>query len=596
MPVRYFPYSVYWRTGILAFRRVDCNSHFEELSRGSRRAFLKLIAASVPAFVTTEGLRAARLRSAPAEVETHPAERPAKFIDPLPIPRRMEPHGKRGDTVLYRVRMMEFERRLHSQLGPGKLWGYEGASPGPVLEARCGAPIEIEWLNELPREHLFPVDAHLHGCTPPTPAVRTVPHVHGARTDSASDGLPENWFTPGHSAVYRYPNRQRAATLWYHDHAGGIARLNLYAGLAGFYFLRDEREFRMNLPSGEYEVPLMLQDRTCNDQGRLVYAPTQDDGSSLPPGRWGPQFFGELPVVNGVVSPFLEVEPRRYRLRVVNAANARFFNLYMNLAKSPTDIPSLVSFHQIGSDGGLLRSAAELQHLLLGPAERGDLIVDFSGVEGRTVTLSNNAPSPYPGWDSLNLIHPPLLELMQFRVTRPLSRTAKAFDMAPAMTLPRLDPAQSARTRDFVLTEKVDANGKSLGMLINGKSYDEPTTEFPKLGSMEKWRFINTTDDSHPMHLHLVQFQILERQGYDYGAFLQGKLEFSGAPRPPAPNELGWKDTAVVNPRDVLTILVPFEGFAGKFAFHCHLAEHADNEMMRPFEVVAADANPSSHA
>ena len=537
-----------------------------------------------------ESLRAAQLRNAPVNREVHAPEQLAKFIDPLPIPRRMEPHGKRGDAVLYRVCMVEFERRMHSQLGPAKLWGYEGECPGPIFEARCGVPVEVEWRNELPTQHLFPVDAHIHGCMPPIPAVRTVPHLHGSRTDSVSDGLPENWFTPGHSAVYHYPNQQRAATLWYHDHTGGITRLNLYAGLSGFYFLRDAWEFRANLPSGDYEIPLMLQDRTFNDLGRLVYAPTQDDGNNLPPGVWGPQFFGELPVVNGAVYPFLEVEPRRYRLRVLNAANSRFFNLYLNLAKSPTDVPSLVSFHQVGSDGGLLAAPAELQRLLLGPAERADLIVDFSRLEGRTVTLSNNAPSPYPGWDQLDPLHPPLLELMQFRVIRPLSRAAKVFDMPPPLPLPRLDPAQSVRTRDFVLTDKMDANGKSLGMLINGKGYDEPTTEFPKLGSVEKWRFINTTDDSHPMHLHLVQFQILERRGYDYGAFLQGRLEFRGEPRPPAPNEAGWKDTAVINPGEVLTILVPFEGFAGKYVYHCHLAEHADNDMMRPFEVVAAGA------
>ena len=155
----------------------------------------------------------------------------------------------------------------------------------------------------------------------------------------------------------------------------------------------------MNLPSGDYEIPLLLQDRTLDEQGQLVYAPTNEDGQKLPPGVWGPEFFGDLPVVNGAIYPYLEVEPRRYRLRVLNGANSRFFNLFFNLAKQPTDIPSLVTFHQIGTDGGFLPNPVALNKVLLGPAERADLIVDFSGLEGRIVTLSNNAPAPFPGWD-----------------------------------------------------------------------------------------------------------------------------------------------------------------------------------------------------
>jgi spore coat protein A, manganese oxidase len=174
-------------------------------------------------------------------------------------------------------------------------------------------------------------------------------------------------------------------------------------------------------------------------------------------------------------------------------------------------------------------------------------------------------------------------------VSLPASSTGKAFGMPSTVSLPRLDPSQSVVTRDFVLSERTDTQGRSLGVRINDKGYDDPVAEFPKLGSMEKWRFINMTDDAHPMHLHLVQFQILERQGFNFGAFLQGKLEFVGTRRPPAANEAGWKDTAVVNPRDVLTLLVRFEGYTGRYLYHCHMLEHEDNDMMRPYEVVAAD-------
>jgi spore coat protein A len=556
----------------------------------TRRDFLKLCMASAPAVVLrnhTEAPSALTLQTGPIAKRT--PVRVDRFVDPLPIPQPIKPHAARGQTDLYRVRMVEFERRLHSHLPPALLWGYEGQYPGPIFEAMRGKPIEVEWRNELPRQHLFPIDPNIHGAMS-APAVRTVPHLHGSRTTSESDGLPEKWFAPGQSAVYHYPNEQQAATLWYHDHALGITRLNVYAGLSGFYLLRDAQEQGMNLPSGDYEIPLLLQDRTVDDQGRLVYEPTNEDGTKAPVGVWGPEFFGELPVVNGAIYPYLNVEPRRYRFRVLNGANSRFFNLYLNLARRPTDIPAIVSFHQIGSDGGLLANPVELNKLLLAPAERADLIVDFTGLEGRAVMLSNDALSPYPGWTSLRAQHPPLNELMEFRVTLPLAAAAKAFSMPSAVSVPRYDSAQAVTSRDFVLTERMDAQGKSLGVRINDKGYDDAVTEMPKLNSLEKWRFINMTDDAHPMHLHLVQFQILERQGFDMGAFTQGRLQLVGKPRPPAPNEAGWKDTAVVNPRDVLVVLVRFEGYTGRYVFHCHMLEHEDNDMMRPYEVVAAES------
>ena len=206
--------------------------------------------------------------------------------------------------------------------------------------------------------------------------------------------------------------------------------------------------------------------------------------------------------------------------------------------------------------------------------------------------MSNNAPVPFPGWDMSGATHEALYEFMQFRVTLPLSGTAKAFSLPPSFAFTKLDEAASIATRDFVLSEEVDDKGHSLGVRINGKGYDDPVTEFVKLGSMEKWRFINTTEDAHPMHVHLIQFQILHRQGFNAIAFQSGKLELEGAPRPPQPNEAGWKDSAIVNPRDVLTIIARFEGYTGRYVFHCHMLEHEDNDMMRPFEVVPQEPEP----
>ena len=563
-----------------------------------RRAFLKLCAGSLPAMALAECLNADCVANiaaiAPAYRTPATIER---FIDPLPIPKRIAPYEAHKGMARYRIRMLECRQQMHSQLPPTQLWGYEGQYPGPIIEASRGTPVEVIWENRLPVEHLFAVDPHIHGAMPPTPAVRTVPHLHGARSRSESDGLPEKWFTPGTAARYSYPNDQQATTLWYHDHAVGITRLNVYAGLSGFYLLRDDEERGRSLPSGNYEIPLLLQDRTLDDSGQLVYSPTHEDGKTLPPGVWGPEFFGRLPVVNGAIYPYLQVEPRPYRLRLLNGANSRFFNLFFNLANRPTDIPSLVSFQQIGTDGGFLPSPVSLIKLLLGPAERADLIVDFTGLEGKVVTLSNSGAAPFPGWEMMTMHHAPLYELMQFQVTLPIAGNATSHATPPSGSFSRLDHSSSTTTRDFVLTEQLDSQGRSLGVRINNKGYDDPVTEIVKLDSTEKWRFINTTDDAHPMHLHLVQFQILERQGFNPAALLNGRLELVGTPRPPSPNEAGWKDTAIVNPRDVLTIVIRFEGYTGRYVFHCHMLEHEDNDMMRPYEVVADEGkNDPDHA
>lgn len=218
-----------------------------------RRDFLKLSVAS--SFILTHGADAVDRIVQPLYRTPDTLDR---YIDVLRIPRRLLSYGTHGDKSLYRVRMVEFTQQMHSQLPPTKSWGYEGQYPGPLIEAQRGRPIEIQWENHLPSDHIFAVDPHLHGAIPPAPQVRTVPHLHGSRTRSESDGLPEKWFTPGFSARYQYPNEQEAATLWYHDHAVGITRLNVYAGLSGFFLLRDAKERGMQLPAGDYEIPLIL--------------------------------------------------------------------------------------------------------------------------------------------------------------------------------------------------------------------------------------------------------------------------------------------------------------------------------------------------
>ncbi len=565
--------------------------------RMDRREFLKRCSLTIPA-LTIPGYGRLLLNPPSAATASKASMRTPetldRYIDPLPIPAKLKPFGTSKDGLHYRVRMMEVQQKLHSQLPPTRLWGYEGKYPGPTIEAWRNQAISVRWENQLPARHLFEVNArndsamlaHQMRLSHSAPQVRAVTHLHGARNRSQDDGLPENWYTPGHSVTFHYPNEQQATTLFYHDHALCITRLNVYAGLSGFYLLRDEQEQKLNLPSGQYEIPLVLQDRSLDERGQLVYSPTDETGEKLPPGVWGPEFFGDLPVINGAIYPYLEVEPRRYRLRVLNGANSRFFDLLFNLSKSVYSIHEPVRFLQIGSDGGLLPSPVPLTNVLLAPAERADLIIDFSGLEGKTITLCNTAAAPFPGWE-LRKIHPEALnEIMQIRVTRLLSKADKSSRAAWSIPFTRLDAASATRTRDFVLQEELDPAGHSLGMKINGKGYDDPVTESVKLGSVEKWRFINLTDDTHPMHVHLVQFQIVERQGFDILKFRQGKLELIGRPRLPAANEAGWKDTVRVDPGEVLTIIARFEGYAGRYVYHCHVLEHEDHDMMRPYEVI----------
>ncbi len=557
-----------------------------------RRDFVKLLSIGVSGLLIPARGQARRLLAAQKPSPPKPGyegiDRLLKFVDPLPIPSRLQPVRKNKGKLEYKVRMMQFQQRLHSQLPPATLWGFEGKYPGPVIEAVTNEPVSIEWMNQLPEKHLFEIDTKIHGAMPPAPAVRTVAHLHGARTASEDDGLPEKWIQPGHSATYHYPNQQRAATLWYHDHALGITRLNNYAGLAGMYLLRDEQEKQLNLPAGPYEIPLVVQDRLLNDEGHLIYAASSMAHARLAPGVWGPEFFGNVPVINGAIFPFLEVEPRRYRFRVVNASNSRFFSLFFSDPALPFSTVAM-KFFQIGSDGGLLPEPVEVTSTMLAPAERADLIVDFSGHAGKKFIVSNYASAPFPGTgnDESPMKAAPLQQLMEVRVSARLRGSDESAKPAWSIPFERLQTETAVKTRELVLYESLDAQQNSLGVKINRVGYDDPVTESPKLNTTEIWRFINTTDDTHPMHLHLVQFQILERQSFEIQKYMDsGVIQYKSKPRPPEKNEMGWKDTVRVNPGEVTSIIVPFQGFTGKYVYHCHMLEHEDNDMMRPFQVM----------
>jgi spore coat protein A len=512
--------------------------------RFTRRDFL---AAGLIATASPRGLSAAALQ--PGQL--------APFVDALPIPPLARPHKSRGKIPVYRISMGEFESKVHRDLPPTRQWGYEGCSPGPTFETQSGEPLIVEWVNALPAKHLLPVDRNLMGCEEGTPEVRAIAHVHGASCPPESDGYPENWFVPGKSLTVTYPNRQDAAMLWYHDHAMGITRLNTYAGLMGLFFVRSAQESALNLPGGQFEIPLVLCDRSFRSDGRLDYPV-----SPIPGAPWVDECTGEFTLINGKLLPYLEVEARRVRLRVVNASNSRFYRLSLS-DKHP--------MLQIGTDQGLLAAPVTTGSLTLAPGERADLIVDFAAAAGTSIVL-NNGFAP----------------LMQFRVTR--GRTEDS-TMVPAAlrAVRRIPESESVRTRVLSLGEHHDHLGNATQMLLNGMHWHMPVTENPVLNSTEIWTLVNVTEDSHPIHLHLVRFQILDRRRFDVGLYETNRqLRYLGEPEPPEPHEAGWKDTVRAHGQMVTRIIIRFEGYAGRYVWHCHNLEHEDNEMMRPYDVLPA--------
>jgi spore coat protein A len=486
------------------------------------------------------------------------------FVDALPIPRVMKPTAMRahpeqaGQQIpYYRMAMREVRQKVHRDLAPTRMWSFVDSFPGPTIETHSGQAMIVEWANELPARHFLPIDHTLHGAERSLPEVRSVVHLHGGRTPAASDGYPEEWVVPGKSQTCFYPAKQDAALLFYHDHSMGLNRLNIYAGMQGLFVVRDAQEAALKLPSGKYEVPLLLADRLLRKDGQLVYPVSEH-----PDRPWVPEVFGNAILVNGKLLPYLEVEPRRYRLRIMNGSNGRFYRV------------SLENKHEmqvIGNDQGLLSAPVAVKRVPLAPAERVDIVIDFAAMAGTHVKLVSDS-----------------FDIMKFRVA---AKGAADTSVLPATLRPplRLDEKTAVRTRRLTLDERMDDIQRSMGMLLNNTPWHAPITETPTLGTTEIWELVNLTDDSHPIHLHLVRLQILDRRRLDTFEYQsKGTLRFTGPVQLPEGFEAGWKDTVRADPGMVTRILVPFEGYAGRYVWHCHILEHEDNEMMRPYEVLPA--------
>jgi spore coat protein A len=515
--------------------------------------------------------------------------------------------------------------RTGRQLSTG-VWAYSTPTqravyPGYTFQVRRGQVIQVRYSNRLQKQTYtpdVPVDQTLHWADPlnggnPANTVYTGPvplvtHQHGGDTQSLSDGLPDAWQTPGalqtgrlFQPLYTYDNRQEAAHLWYHDHAVGVTRLNAYMGLAGNYIIRDDNEDALGLPSYPYEVALVIQDKTFLANGELFYAAdgaAEEGYENAPRPTHLPENFGDTILVNGVAWPVLEVEPRKYRFRVLNASDSRVYDLALSNG---------APFVQIGSDLGLLNSPVSIGTVSIAPGERMDVVIDFSRMRGQTVIVKNSANAPYPGGDPVD---PDTTgKVMAFRVS--LAKSGRPDPQLPDFLRPKLGPVPvpgiPARLRRILLVEGTDSYGRLQTMLgivdpsrptMNGTLvFTDPISENPGLNDTEVWEFYNTTEDAHPIHMHLVDFRILNRQPFTAnvtekrnsdgsigGVLDKNSIVFTGKPRIPGAEERGKKDTAKMFPGEVTRVITNFDR-TGEFLYHCHILSHEDHEMMRPYYV-----------
>lgn len=577
----------------------------------SRRQFIFAGASGGAAFLATGLLKASKTRATlPVEI--------TKFTETLPIPFPTAPTST--------LTIARSSHSFHTNLGAGPTLAYGGLSLlGPTIEVASGTPVSINVSNNIVGDHPF-LQAVYPGLTGTLESDKTSPrvslHLHGSNTEPQSDGYPMDTFTPGQNYLYNFNNNQEAATLWYHDHAMGITGLNVLAGLAGFYLIRDIDDPAggngpLGLPAGApYEIPLVIQDRSFNTDGSVSH-PNQ------PP--WLVEYVVDVATVNGKAWPNLNVDRTLYRFRIINGSSARTYNLKLS-SKQP--------IIQIGTDQGLLNAPVYLSSLLLSPGERADVLIDFSkSLPGEKIVLENNAVSPYPsGRANFIVFSPTLPDIMQFTVN------AGAAAPKPIPSVLRLHkplikpiPVQPVRQRFLTLVEIAGPTGPII-VLMNYLYWDEgfknpELMERPKVDTVEQWNIINLQPVAHPMHLHLVPFQILNRQKINATKYLKayyatgprtvisshaigGPTVPGGYPapdptpftigpaRPPAPNEAGWKDTVLVNPYEVTRLIVPFgaqaaenlpfgNSFIGTYVWHCHMLGHEDNEMMLPFEIIA---------
>lgn len=546
------------------------------------------------------GVGAGAALALPWTVRQASAARPArsmltKYIQPLPLPGAGIVVASPSGTNQYSFTQKQIMRQLHPNLPPTPFFAYDDGSGlagqagsfGMALVGETGTPIDVSYTNALPLTYpdWIPVDTRL---TPHGNQVRAMTHLHGAFVAADSDGSPAvtpDGFGFGDTQTVHYPNEQPATLLWFHDHALGATRLNVFAGLAAGYILRDEFDTGtepnpIGIPGGAYEIPLVIQDRQFRSDGTFLYPTSDIEGVT-----WIGEYFGDVMLVNGKVWPFLNVEPRMYRFRILNGCNARILNLALG-----------TTFWQIGAEGGMWDIPVPVKNLVMGPAERADVIVDFSKFAGQTLTLLNHKLRP-----PVSTPAPKLGHVLQIRVGTSVTHPGPT-------SIPSSLPGRAANLSNPVATRyitlnEIDVDEPTWFLNLNGLHFEDPVTEMPKVWTIEDWVYINMTADTHPMHTHLVTFQVVGRTPFDVEAYEEAfegpngvtgghdPSPFATGPmEPPDPTERGFKDTVKANPGYFTTIRAKFDLPTGvtppqDYVHHCHIVEHEDNDMMRPFTV-----------
>ncbi len=617
-------------------------------------------------------------------------------------------HGSLGPTTLW-----GFKPASYLVAGP--------ATPrhlGGIVVAQKGVPIQITFKNTLPAAHPIPVDTTIPGAGVGQAVNRAAVHLHGGLVPWLSDGGPFDWWAPDgthgasflnnqvlrstsaalNEAEYYYPNNQSARMLWYHDHAFGITRINAYAGIATGYIIRDGFELGLGLARIEAavtgpavssaEIPIVIQDKIFVNAATIGLDPTwpgpKTTGSLwyahvYEKARWKmngnfangsapavdpsviPEYFGDTMLANGAVYPTVAVEPKRYRIRLLNACNARFLNLQLYVANTSPDRITLnpatgipingpgPNFRVIGTEAGFLQNPVDVPSsvpfnpvtlggsLITGPAERWDMLIDFSAFAGKKLILYNDAPAPFPIGDPRNDYFP-LWNVKGNPVNAttlpgqgPNTRIIMQFDVGTGVTTPGCPdvplatdlrpgidpflapiiggvptPTAGIQTRQLTLNETFDLSGRLIQLegtnvpLVKGtfgRAYTDAPTETPRIGATEIWEIANLTGDTHPIHFHLVNVQVLNRQPFKVGQY-NGVPSFLGPPVPPPATELGWKETVKMNPGEVTRVIMRFDlpvvpfpippsprTGGHEYVWHCHILEHEEHDMMRPLVV-----------
>lgn len=457
-----------------------------------------------------------------AQAGTAGSPQPTPFTVKLPIPPVLQPVRSDATTDYYQITM----KKAQVNILPGlttEIWGYNGITPGPTIKQRLGRKSVVRFINN-------------------SVGVPTSVHLHGMASLPQYDGYAEDLTPPGYYKDYVYPNN-RAATIWYHDHAIHNTARNVYMGLAGMYIVQDEVELGLPLPKDQYDVPLIIQDKQFTRSGRLVFD-TQGEKSQ----------FGDVILVNGAPWPRMEVAARKYRFRVLNGSISRSYNLALSNG---------ADFIMIGTDAGLMSAPVSVKNFRLGMAERYEFIIDFSKYAVGTRIVLRNLDLPnnddYDGTD----------QIMRFDVVR--SEPDNSSIPSTLRTIETIPESSAVRTREFRYER---SNGL---WVVNGRVWNNKRVDAnPQLGDVEIWKLYNNSGGwFHPIHIHLIDCLMLDRNG-----------------KPPLPYERGWKDVFYVGENESVRVIGRYGPNTGKYMSHCHNTVHEDHDMMNQFEVGQGGISP----